>query len=167
MEEEHGIQMPRHLQIEFSRVVQNITDDTGKEQRPEDIWNAFEQEYLQATTPYDFVDHQTVTATHASEVRHLTATVAKDGAEIKIEGRGTGPIDAYVDAMKRETGMDITVYSYSEHSVGTGSDAKAIAFVEAEVDGKRLYGVGQNPNIVTASLQAITCAVNRAYKNNL
>jgi len=91
--------------------------------------------------------------------------MAKNGGEIAIEGRGTGPIDAFVDAMKRETGKDIKVYSYSEHSVGVGSDAAAIAFVETEVDGKRLYGVGRNANIVTASLQAVTCAVNRALRN--
>jgi 2-isopropylmalate synthase len=165
METEYGIQMPRNLQIEFSRVVQEISDDTGKEQKPEDIWNAFEKEYLSADKPYGIVDHQTLSATHASEVKKLTATMAKNGGEIAIEGRGTGPIDAFVDAMKRETGKDIKVYSYSEHSVGVGSDAAAIAFVETEVDGKRLYGVGRNANIVTASLQAVTCAVNRALRN--
>ena len=165
METEYGIQMPRNLQIEFSRVVQEISDDTGKEQKPEDIWNAFEKEYLAADKPYGVVDHQTLSATHASEVKKLTATMAKNGGEISIEGRGTGPIDAFVDAMKRETGKDIKVYSYSEHSVGMGSDAAAIAFVETEVDGKRLYGVGRNANIVTASLQAVTCAVNRALRN--
>jgi 2-isopropylmalate synthase len=165
METEYGIQMPRNLQIEFSRVIQNISDDTGKEQKPGDIWNAFDKEYLTADTPYSLVDHQTLSATHASEVKKLTATMAKDGQEITIEGRGTGPIDAFVDAMKRVTGKGIKVYSYSEHSVGMGSDAAAIAFVETEVDGKRLYGVGRNPNIVTASLQAVTCAVNRAIRN--
>jgi 2-isopropylmalate synthase len=165
METEYGIQMPRNLQIEFSRVVQEISDDTGKEQKPGDIWRAFESEYLAAETPYGFVDQQIVSATHASEVKKLTATMAKDGGEIVIEGRGTGPIDAFVDAMKRETGKDIKVYSHSEHSVGVGSDATAIAFVETEVDGKRLYGVGRNANIVTASLQAVTCAVNRAIRN--
>ncbi len=165
METEYGIQMPRNLQIEFSRVVQNISDDTGKEQKPGDIWNAFDKEYLTADTPYSLVDHQTLSATHASEVKKLTATMSKDGQEITIEGRGTGPIDAFVDAMKRVTGKGIKVYSYSEHSVGMGSDAAAIAFVETEVDGKRLYGVGRNPNIVTASLQAVTCAVNRAIRN--
>lgn len=165
METEYGIQMPRNLQIEFSRVVQEISDGTGKEQKPGDIWNAFEEEYLSAIRPYSFVDQQIISATHASEVKKLTATMAKDGVEITIEGRGTGPIDAFVDAIKRETGKDIKVYSYSEHSVGAGSDATAIAFVEAEVDGKRLYGVGQNANIITASLQAVTCAVNRAIRN--
>jgi 2-isopropylmalate synthase len=164
MEEEYGVQMPRNLQIEFSRVVQGISDDTGQEQKPEDIWSAFETEYLKAETPYGFVDHQTIPDTHASEIRRLTATVKKNGGEVKIEGRGTGPIDAYVDALTKETGKDIKVYSYSEHSVGMGADATAIAFVEAEVGGEKIYGVGRDPNIVTASLQAVTCAVNRALR---
>ena len=164
MEEEYGVQMPRNLQIEFSRVVQGISDDTGQEQKPEDIWSAFESEYLKAESPYGFVDHQTIPDTHASEIRRLTATVKKNGGEVKIEGRGTGPIDAYVDALTKETGKDIKVYSYSEHSVGMGADATAIAFVEAEVGGEKIYGVGRDPNIVTASLQAVTCAVNRALR---
>jgi 2-isopropylmalate synthase len=164
MEEEYGVQMPRNLQIEFSRVVQGISDDTGQEQKPEDIWSAFETEYLKAETPYGFVDHQTIPDTHASEIRRLTATVKKNGGAVKIEGRGTGPIDAYVDALTKETGKDIKVYSYSEHSVGMGADATAIAFVEAEVGGEKIYGVGRDPNIVTASLQAVTCAVNRALR---
>lgn len=165
METEYGVQMPRALQIEFSRVVQEISDDTGTEQRPEDIWSAFQKEYLDATSPFEFVEHQTRPETHASERRVLTATVKKDGKETKLEGRGNGPIDAYVDALKKASGKEITVFSYSEHSVGVGSDATAIAFVEAEVEGKRLYGVGRNPNIVAASLIAVTCAVNRALKS--
>ncbi len=165
MEEEYGVQMPRNLQIEFSRVVQGISDDTGQEQKPEDIWSAFETEYLKAESPYGFVDHQTIPDTHASEIRRLTATVKKNGGEMTIEGRGTGPIDAYVDALTKETGKGIKVYSYSEHSVGMGADATAIAFVEAEVGGEKIYGVGRDPNIVTASLQAVTCAVNRALKS--
>ena len=166
METEHGIQMPRNLQIEFSQVIQRISDDSGKEQSPGDIWNAFESEYLEAKTPYRFHNHRSVPDTHASEIRRLTANLEKDGAEIVIEGKGTGPIDAYVDALKRETGQDIKVYSYSEHSVGGGADATAIAFVEAEVDGRRLYGIGQHKNIVSASLEAVTCAVNRALRAN-
>jgi len=84
---------------------------------------------------------------------------------IEIEGAGNGPIDAYVDALKKDSGRDIKVFSYSEHSVGGGSDASAIAFVETEVDGNHLYGIGQDPNIVSASLIAVTCAVNRAIRN--
>ena len=162
METEFGVQMPRALQVEFSGVVQRISDATGAEQTSADIWSAFETEYLQADTPYGFIDHITRIATNASEVRLMTATMKKDGEDKEIEGQGSGPIDAFVDAMRKETGKKIKVFSYSEHSVGIGADATAIAFVEAEVDGTHLYGVGRSANIVSASLIAVTCAVNRA-----
>jgi 2-isopropylmalate synthase len=165
METEFGIQMPRALQVEFSGAVQKISDTSGEEQSPDDIWKAFDQEYLSAKTPYEFVEHQTRADTHASEKRLMTATVKKNGVDVAIEGEGNGPIDAYVDALKKDSGKDIKVFSYSEHSVGGGSDASAIAFVETEVDGKHLYGIGQDSNIVSASLIAVTCAVNRAIRN--
>ena len=165
METEFGIQMPRALQVEFSGAVQKISDTSGEEQSPDDIWKAFNQEYLSAKTPYEFVEHQTRADTHASEKRLMTATVKKDGVNVAIEGEGNGPIDAYVDALKKDSRKNIKVFSYSEHSVGGGSDASAIAFVETEVDGKHLYGIGQDPNIVSASLIAVTCAVNRAIRN--
>ena len=165
METEFGVQMPRALQVEFSGAVQKISDSSGEEQTPEDIWKAFDQEYLSAKTPYEFIEHQTRADTHASEKRLMTATLKKNGIETVIEGSGNGPIDSYVDALKKDSGRDIKVFSYSEHSVGGGSDATAIAFVETEVDGKHLYGIGQDPNIVSASLIAVTCAVNRAIRN--
>jgi 2-isopropylmalate synthase len=165
METEFGIQMPRALQVEFSGAVQKISDSSGEEQSPDDIWKAFDQEYLSAKIPYEFVEHQTRADTHASEKRLITATVKKNGMDVVIEGEGNGPIDAYVNALKKDSGKDIKVFSYSEHSVGGGSDASAIAFVETEVDGKHLYGIGQDPNIVSASLIAVTCAVNRAIRN--
>ena len=165
METEFGVQMPRALQVEFSGVVQRISDATGAEQTSADIWSAFEKEYLQADTPYSFIDHMTRVATNASEVRLMTATMKKDGEDKEIEGQGSGPIDAFVDAMRKETGKEIKVFSYSEHSVGIGADATAIAFVEAEVDGRHLYGVGRSANIVSASLIAVTCAVNRALNS--
>lgn len=162
METEFGIQMPRALQVEFSSVVQQISDGTGEEQTSADIWAAFETEYLNACDPYEFVEHVTRVGSHASEIRQLTAKMRKAGNAIEIEGTGSGPIDAFVDALAKESGAKIKVFSYSEHSVGSGADAKAIAFVEAEVNGKHLYGVGRSANIVSASLFAVTCAVNRA-----
>ena len=165
METEFGVQMPRALQVEFSGAVQKISDSSGEEQTPEDIWKAFDQEYLSAKTPYEFIEHQTRADTHASEKRLMTATLKKNGIETVIEGSGNGPIDSYVDALKKDSGKEIKVFSYSEHSVGGGSDATAIAFVETEVDGKHLYAIGQDPNIVSASLIAVTCAVNRALRN--
>ncbi|MEM9357699.1 MAG: 2-isopropylmalate synthase [Pseudomonadota bacterium] len=167
METEYGIQMPRALQVEFSGVVQRISDGTGEEQTPEDIWAAFEKEYLNANDPYEFIEHVTRVGSHASEVRQLSATVRKSGKTIEIEGTGTGPIDAYVDALGKEAGAEIKVFSYSEHSVGLGADATAIAFVETEVNGQHLYGVGRSKNIVSASLIAVTCAVNRMLRGSV
>ncbi len=101
--------------------------------------------------------------THASEVREIKAIVRRDGEEIALQGRGNGPIDAYVSALKEDAGVDISVMDYSEHAIGEGASAMAIAYVEARTaDGKRLHGVAKHPNIVTASLKAVTCAVNRA-----
>lgn len=162
METEYGIQMPRALQVEFSGVVQQISDGTGEEQTSSDIWNAFEGEYLNANAPYEFVEHMTRVGTNASEIRQLSATVRKGGETIELDGKGTGPIDAYVQALSKDAGVDMKVFSYSEHSVGSGADATAIAFVEADVNGRHLYGVGRSSNIVSASLIAVTCAVNRA-----
>ncbi|MCR9220015.1 MAG: 2-isopropylmalate synthase [Alphaproteobacteria bacterium] len=164
METDYGIRMPRNLQIEFSNVVQRTADETGKEIAPQMIWTAFEREYLENETPFRFVDHRTTAETHASEIRTIMAIVERDGAEVSITGRGNGPIDAFVNALKEEAGVELTVTDYSEHAVGEGADATAVAYVETRTgDGERLFGVGRHPNIVTASLKAVTCAVNRAH----
>ncbi len=164
METEFGIQLPRSLQVEFSGVVQENSDATGREQTAADIWAAFDKEYLSANQPYEFVEHIMRVGSHASEVRQLTATMRHNGEEITIVGNGNGPIDAFVDAISKASGLKVNVFSYAEHSVGSGSNATAIAFVEAEVDGQRLHGIGRSQNIVSASLIAVTCAVNRRLR---
>lgn len=165
METDYGIRMPRNLQIEFSNVVQGVADETGKEIASQMIWDSFEREFLANETPFKFVDHRTTSDTHASEVRTIMAVVERDGQELSISGRGNGPIDAYVNALKEEAGVELQVTDYSEHAVGEGADATAVAYVETRTgDGERLFGVGRHPNIVTASLKAVTCAVNRAHR---
>jgi len=165
METDYGIRMPRNLQIEFSNVVQSVADETGKEIASQMIWDSFEREYLANDAPFEFVDHRTASDTHASEVRTIMAVVRRDGEELSISGRGNGPIDAYVNALKEEAGVELQVTDYSEHAVGEGADATAVAYVETRTgDGERLFGVGRHPNIVTASLKAVTCAVNRAHR---
>lgn len=163
LETDYGVRMPRNLQIEFSTVIQNVADDSGKELSSAMIWESFNATYLENETPYGFIDHRTLPDSHASELRSISAIVRKNGEEIRIDGKGNGPIDAYVDALKAETGIQIAVMDYSEHAIGQGADAAAIAYVEARMaDGRRLHGVGKHPNIVTASLRAVTSAVNRA-----
>jgi len=163
METDHGMRMPRPLQIEFSKVVQNIADDSGEELTSDRIWQAFDAEYLSRNTPYEFIEHRTVPDTHASELRNIMAVVRKDGEDISVHGKGNGPIDAFINALKDEAGIEIKVIDYSEHAIGSGSDAAAIAYVETQTgDGRQLFGVGRDKNIVTASLRAVVSAVNRA-----
>lgn len=163
LEEDYGIELPRLLQVELSKVVQGVTDETGKELSSATIFEIFENEYLNAKGDIEFVDHQTTVDTHASERRKLIATIREKGKERTVEGIGTGPIDAYMSALKDAYGFDLKVNDYREHTTGFGSDAVAVAYVEMRDDkGEPIFGVGRHANIVTASLKAITSAVNRS-----
>ena len=165
LEEDYGIELPRLLQVEFGKVVQGIADATGKELSSATIYEVFEKEYLNAVGDLEFVDHQTTVDSHASERRKLTATIKHKGADMNVEGVGTGPIDAYMKALADNFDLDIKVNDYREHTTGVGADAVAIAYVEMRgSDGLPIFGVGRHANIVTASLKAITSAVNRSAK---
>ncbi|MBL8699690.1 MAG: 2-isopropylmalate synthase [Alphaproteobacteria bacterium] len=161
LETEHGIELPRRMQIEFAGVIQKIADDTGKEITADVIWREFQREYLGAGR-IDFVEHVTLPQRQGSGVeRKLEATVKVDGGERSVQGHGNGPIDAYVDALNQAFGLDIEVVDYREHALSKGSDAKAIAYVEASVGGRTIFGCGMDPNIVSASLRAVTSVANR------
>ena len=166
LEKDHGLRLPRRLQVEFSRVVQAIADETGKELTSADIWAAFGAEYLQVTEPYRFIDHRIVPDSHAGGVCKLTATIRKDGRERPISGKGNGPIDAFTDALNRYCGLDVRVVDYHEHAIGAGANATAVSYVEVRMDGEPItrFGVGIDSNIVTASLNAVISAVNRMLR---
>ncbi len=155
---DHGLDLPRRLQVEFAGVIQKVADDTGKEITSDMIWQAFEREYL-TTGRIEFAQHTTLPGPDGR--RRLEARVRIDGAERTIAGQGTGPIDAYVDALRGETGLAIDVLDYREHAVRRGADAQAAAYVEAKIGDKTVFGVGLDANIVEASLRAVTSAVNR------
>ncbi|USG60238.1 2-isopropylmalate synthase [Sneathiella marina] len=163
LEEDYGIELPKLLQVELSKVVQGIADATGKELSSASIFEVFESEYLNAAGDVEFVDHQTTIDPKAPERRKLTATIKHAGAETVVEGVGTGPIDAYMSALTDKYNLDLKVNDYREHTTGFGADAVAVAYVEMRGgDGEPVFGVGRHANIVTASLRAITSAVNRA-----
>ena len=165
METDHGIRMPRRLQIEFSQVIQKIADETGKEISSDVMWEAFRTEYLERDRPFVVRDHRTVPSTHASELRDVTADVLIDGEPATLNARGNGPIDGYFAALIQHAGIELTFCDYSEHAIGQGADAQAVAYVEVRLaDGRSLHGVGLDKNIVTASLKAVTSAVNRAAR---
>jgi 2-isopropylmalate synthase len=160
LKEDHGLDLPRNLQIEFSRIVQEVTDRTGKEMTSADIWALFEKTYL--TGGIGLVDYSLLPEPRAGE-RRVLATIDVDGAQSRIEGVGNGPIAAFVDAVRRGCGIDFTFLDYHENAVGAGADALAAAYVQiAGKDGATLFGVGIDSDIVTASLKAVASAANRA-----
>ncbi|MGF1528388.1 MAG: 2-isopropylmalate synthase [Candidatus Competibacterales bacterium] len=161
MEEKYRLQMPRGLQIEFSQVIQHLADASGAELTPSQIWQAFDGEYLKANKPYALLDYRAIPDTHASEVRRVTATVAVDGQSRTIEGAGNGIIDAFIDALSRDCGLDLTVLDYAEHATGMGADAMAVAYIKASSGGADGFGVGMHSDIVEASLRGVLSAVNR------
>ncbi len=168
LEKDYGLRLPRRLQIEFSQVVQAIADATGKELTSADIWTAFEMDYLQPAEPFRFVEHRAIPDSHASGVCKLTATIREHGRERLISGKGNGPIDAFTDALNRHCGLDVRVVDYHEHAIGAGANATAVSYVELRMDGEpaSLFGVGIDSNIVTASLNAVVSAVNRALRQS-
>ena len=165
LEREAGLRLPRRLQIEFGRIVKEVADRTGEELSAAAVCELFEAQYLREDGPFALVGHRSVPGTAPSEVV-LTAVIRVEGAERTIRGRGNGPIDAFVDALGRGFDLDVRVLDYSEHAVGRGADATAVAYVEAALgDETVVHGVGRHPNIVSASLRAVVSAVNRACRH--
>lgn len=159
---EHDLDLPRDLQIEFSQVVQKVTDQTSKEITAQEIWELFQKVYLDLTVPIEFLEYWSVPDTHASEMCRVSASIRSEGRERTINGKGNGPIAAFVDALKVDCGYNLAVLDYHEHAIGHGGDATAVAYVEIEdANGQSIYGVGIHPNIVVASLKATVSALNR------
>jgi 2-isopropylmalate synthase len=164
METDYGFEMPRRMQIEFSGVVQQQADSSGKELSGENIWAIFDKEYLnQPEGQFKFVDHRSVPDTHASEIREVTANITDNGKDVVLKGKGSGPIDAFLSAFNAHALVDMKVVSYHEHAVGVGSGADAVAYVEMQRgDEAPVFGVGRHANITKASLNAVASAINRA-----
>ena len=164
MKEEHGFDLPRRLQIEFSKVIQHHTEDTGTEITPVAMWDAFEAEYLPAEPKFRLRTHELHTQSSDGEGRtKITAQVAVDGEPATVQGDGDGPVEAFVHAVADHFGVEgFDVVDYTEHAIGRGSNATAVAYVETVgPDGRVLWGVGRNPNITTASLKAVLAAFER------
>ena len=165
LERDYGLSLPRLLQIEFSQVIQRITDATGKELPSTEIHEAFHREYLAATEPVRYVDHNAQHSAADGAVERLNARLIVNGVEQHCSGSGNGPVDAFIHALRDATGIDVHVLNYHEHATGSGEDATAVAYVQLRVGADRtVYGVGLDPNIVTATLRAVVSAVNRAVR---
>ncbi|RDI75334.1 2-isopropylmalate synthase [Gaiella occulta] len=159
MESEHHLELPRGLQVDFARTVQQITDARGGELTADELMDAFRAHYLDHVRPYELLAY-----THASEedADQIAARVRVDGEERVIEGEGSGPVAALVNAFAQAFGVSISIRHYHEHAMAASADAKAAAYVEADVDDEAFWGVGVHGSILTASLRAVVNAVNRA-----
>jgi 2-isopropylmalate synthase len=161
MKAEHGLDLPRRLQIEFSGRIQKITEDTGTEITPAQMWAAFATEYLPQHPAIELVSYETSTATAGTT---LSARLQVHGRDRTVRGTGNGPVAALVHALRTEFDLPIEVLDFSEHAVGAGTDAAAVAYVEArDGDGNVRYGVGKHESVLTASLRAVVCAFTRLH----
>lgn len=167
LQADYGLNLPRALQVEFREDVQRITDAEGTELSVKRIYDRFIERYVeQPGARIRFLDHHTLPDPEHRGERLLEATILDGDKEVTITGRGTGPIDGFVDALSRHLGIEMSVADYSEHSLQHGSNASAISYMDIEYEGGelgkgRLFGAGINKNIVTASLQGIVSAANR------
>jgi 2-isopropylmalate synthase len=163
MKEEHGFDLPRRLQIEFSKTIQHITEDTGTEITPVTMWGAFQSEYLPAEPRFRLRSHELHTASSDGEGRtRITAQLDVDGEAVTINGEGDGPVEAFVSAINAHFASELDVVDYAEHAIGRGANAQAVAYVETVGGGTDIkWGIGQDPNITTASLKAVLGAFER------
>lgn len=163
MKADHGLMLPRRLQIEFSQAIQKITDGEGGEVSSKEMWDAFADEYLSATRPLERIKQRVIGSEVDGGIDVIEATVKIDGVETEIRGEGNGPLAAFVDALGG-VGIHVNVLDYSEHAMSAGQEAAAAAYVEASIGGRTVWGVGIATSITTASLRAVVSAVNRAAR---
>ena len=160
LEAEYGLELPRRLQIEFSQVVQRVMDDAGKELTAADIYAIFEREYGIGNAGASVVQPQMTEV--AGGAMRLSAEVVLGGWMGHVQGEGNGPIDAFVNALSSRLGQEVRVLDYHEHSIGSGADARAVAYLELRVGDVTRHGVGIDGSIVRASMQAILSGLSRA-----
>jgi 2-isopropylmalate synthase len=163
MKADHGLSLPRRLQIEFSQAIQKLTDGEGGEVSPKEMWDVFAEEYLAPIRPLERIRQKVEAAEFDGGTDTVTAVVKVDGVEREIVGAGNGPLAAFVDALGA-VGYDVSVLDYSEHAMSSGEEAQAAAYVEASIGGRTVWGVGIATSITTASLRAVVSAVNRAAR---
>jgi len=166
---DHNLDLPRKLQIEFSRVVQNETDQAGGEVTSEALWHIFVDEYLPAAADKPqlkwgrFELKKMRTSSEMDGVVNLDVTLRDGSGEAVVSGTGNGPISAFLNVLSQQ-GVEVRLLDYVEHTLGASSDSQAAAYIEIEYQGRTLWGVGIDGDIATASLKAVISGVNRAIR---
>lgn len=162
---ENQFDLPRRMQIEFTRKIQRITDTTGKEITSQQIYNEFAGEYLDLDFPHVLHGYESAQNAAGKDRTLLTARISKEGEQFVVQGEGSGSLDAFVTGLRGALELDLRVLDYHEHSKGSGVDAIAVAYIEMAIEGLELWGCGMHTDITTASMRAIISAINRAAKD--
>ena len=162
LEKDHGVSLPRRLQISLSQRIQKLADDTGKEISSSQIWDIFEKKYLQPVNNYSYIKHS---SSSKDDLHKLELTMNMNKEETTIQGSGNGPIDSFVNGLSEKIGVEIKVADYHQTAISSGSDAKAAAYIELEKDGKTFWGVGIHPNTTRASFDAIIVGLSKLLES--
>ena len=162
LEKDHGVSLPRRLQISLSQEIQKIADESGKEITSNEVWNIFESNYLKPINNFLYIKH---TSSSKDEIHSLQLTMKMNDKEVQIEGSGNGPIDSFINGISKNMGITLKVADYQQSAISSGSDAKAAAYIELEKDDKTFWGVGINPNTTRASFDAIIVGLSKLLEN--
>ena len=162
LEKDHGVSLPRRLQISLSQRIQKLADDTGKEISSSQIWDIFEKKYLQPVNNYSYIKHS---SSSKDDLHKLELTMNMNNEETTIQGSGNGPIDSFVNGLSKKFRVEIKVADYHQTAISSGSDAKAAAYIELEKDGKTFWGVGIHPNTTRASFDAIIVGLSKLLES--
>ena len=162
LEKDHGVSLPRRLQISLSQKIQKLADETGKEITSSQIWEIFETNYLKPKNNFSYIKHS---STSDGDLHSLELEMYMDSTAIKIKGTGNGPIDSFINGLSDQLGFNIKVADYHQTAISSGSDAKAAAYIELEKDGKTFWGVGIHPNTTRASFDSIIVGLSKLLAN--
>ena len=162
LEKDHGVSLPRRLQISLSQKIQKLADKSGKEISSTQIWDIFEKNYLKPVDNFSYIKHS---SSSKEEIHSLELTMSMNNKETVIEGSGNGPIDSFINGLCNKVGVEIEVADYHQSAISSGSDAKAAAYIELEKDNKTFWGVGIHPNPTRASFDAIIVGLSKLLKN--
>ena len=162
LEKDHGVSLPRRLQISLSQKIQKLADESGKEISSSEIWDIFERSYLQPINNFSYIKHA---SSSKQEMHSLELTMNMNDKETIIQGSGNGPIDSFINGLSNEVGVNIKVADYHQSAISSGSDAKAAAYIELENNGETFWGVGIHPNTTRASFDAIIVGLSKLLKD--
>ena len=161
LEKDHGVSLPRRLQISMSQKIQKLADETGREIVSSQLWEVFEKNYLEPINNFSYIKHNSSTK---EDIHNLDLTLQMNDEQIIINGTGNGPIDSFINGLCNKLDIDIKVADYHQSAISSGSDAKAAAYIELEKDGKTFWGVGINANTTRASFDAIIVGLSKLLK---